>query len=497
MQFVNVFSKILTLLIITPIISKNNEYFTIYTYGISLISFLNYADLGFFRASQKYASEYVTKNDKISIYKSIGFGTFITMIIILILSFIFILISINPLLAISKITSEHQIIFARKLFFLMAISTPLVLIQRMILSLYEINLASYRYYFLNILSSLLILLICFIQIKLKSFSILSYFLSIQIINLFLIIYLFFDLKIWFKYDTKKIIKSIKFSKSEFLKTKKLALTSLFSMITWFLFYEIDLVILAKFIPINELSYYSLSLVILSFFRTFTGILFGTFNIRINNLLGAKDDKGYVNYSKIFLYTSAPIVLYITFSYLTFSNYFINLWVGHNYYKSSMISNYLIIGYSLSFISYISSSLLISKNRLKETFYISLAQPILFWLFVFATYKKYGVISVAIVKCLILLFSDVLYFKYIIDFIKISFTDIFYKLLKPFIILIFPLYFLINYFITHFHNDSNKISIIYLGSYVTIILIFIVLIHYKISKLDLRFIGINLFSKNDS
>ena len=48
-----------------------------------------------------------------------------------------------------------------------------------------------------------------------------------------------------------------------------------------------------------------------------------------------------------------------------SNKFIILWVGENYNESSNISIYLVIGYSLSFFSYITSSLLLSKNRVKE------------------------------------------------------------------------------------------------------------------------------------
>jgi O-antigen/teichoic acid export membrane protein len=492
-HFLSIVTKFGTLLIITPIISKEKDYFTIYSYGISILAFLNYADLGFFRSAQKFASESVAQNNKSAIYNSLGFGTFISIVIVIFISIVFFLFSINPYYAISTIKTESQLQFAKYLFLTISLSAPLIIFQRMILAYYEINLSAYRFYVYSIIFNLVLLGLCLILLNLNQFTLLIYFILLQIFNLMLLTLLLFDLRFFFNYDLKSILFSIKFSKIEYFKTKDIALTSLVSMVSWLIFYEIDIVVLTRMFKLNEVAYYSLSLIILGLFRTFAGILFGTFNIRINNLIGNKDEVGFLNYCKSFLFVTAPIMMYITLSYFVISDYFILNWVGVSYLESSAISKYLVLGYSLSFISYITSSILLSKLRVKESFYISISQPIIFWLLIFLFYKNYSIILVAIIKFLILLVSDFVYLKYLIELTQITFKEILSKLFYPFIIIGFITILLLLFFVNNPPNFSNKINLLILAIYSFFIISLAILTHYKLSKTSLKFLNNKYFT----
>jgi O-antigen/teichoic acid export membrane protein len=487
-QILSIITKIITLLLVTPHISSDRNYFAIYSYGITLISFINYADFGFFRASQKFASEYVGGNKINLIYKSIGFGTFVTLIFSFLFSFFFIIISIFPQFAISNISGLNQFQFARKYFILITLSIPITIIHRMLLTYYDINFKSYRFYIFSIISNILILSFSTFLIYYNHFTIIFYFTFLQIINAFLCLVLIFDLKKTFKYSVTKILKNIKFSRSEFLKSKNIATATLVSMLSWLVFYEIDLIFLAKIYSLEQISYYSLSLIILGLFRTFTGVIFSNFNVKINNLIGRNDNVGYLNFTSIYLYFTAPIILYITFAYTLLSNKFIILWVGENYNESSNISIYLVIGYSLSFFSYITSSLLLSKNRVKEIMFISILQPLIFWATVFLFYKNHGIYLVSILKCIVLLLTDIFYLYYFLKITNLKLKDIIYKIFLPFVIISPILFFIIKSIdFLPIYNYNSKLVIFIIFNITTALVLMTCFIHYKVSKVNLNFI----------
>lgn len=491
-QFISILSKIGTLLIVTPLISKEKDFFTIYSYGITLLAFLNYADLGFFRAAQKFASESVGLKSNENIYKSLGFGTFISLCIVIIISIIFFLFSINPTFAISNLETNKQIQFAKYFFLITSLATPLVVFQRMVLAYYEINLKAYRFHLFSVLLNFIILGSCFILIFFNHFSILYYFTLLQLFNLIFLIFIFLDLKFTFKYDLKSVLFNIKFSKNEFKNSKKIAFSSLVSMICWLIFYEIDILILSKMFSIDQIATYSLSLIVLGLFRTFAGVLFGSFSIRINNLVGMNDHLGFINYSKSFLFITAPIIIYLTLTYVTISDFFIINWVGLDYMKSSYISRFLVIGYSLSFISYITSSMLLAKQRVKESFFISICQPLFFWVLVFLLNKEQEIIIVSAIKCLILLITDIIYVKYLLELTEINYKEIFKKIFFPFLILSPFVILSLILFVNYVPNISRYFNLLNLALFSTIITSLVIFSHYWLAKINLNFINIKIF-----
>lgn len=491
-HFLSIISKIGTLLIITPLISKEKDFFSIYSYGISLLAFLNYADIGFFRAAQKFAAESVSLKDNDKIYKSLGFGTFISICIVILISIVFFIFSLNPSLAISNVETTRQLKFAKYFFLITSLATPLVVFQRMVLAYYEINLKAYRYHLFSVLINFIILGSCFVLISFHHFSILYYFILLQFFNLIFLIFIFLDLKFTFNYDLKSILFNIKFSKNEFENSKKIAFSSLASMICWLVFYEIDILLLSKIFSIEQIAVYSLSLIVLGLFRTFAGLLFGSFSIRINNLIGMNDHLGFINYSKSFLFITAPIIIYLTLTYVIISDFFIINWVGLDYMKSSNISRFLVIGYSLSFISYITSSMLLAKQRVKESFYISICQPLFFWVLVYLLNKEHEIIVVSAIKCLILLITDIIYVKYLLELTEINYKEIFKKIFFPFLILSPFVILSLSMFVNYVPNISRYFNLLNLAIFSTIITSLVIFSHYCLAKINLNFINIKIF-----
>ena len=492
LQFINAVAKVASLLVITPLLAKDTELFTIYLFGLSLMAVINYADLGFFRAAQKYAAEFNAVGDIHGVYRTIGFGTFVFMAAILLLITYFVVISINPEVALPNLRSHEQVLFARALFIVITLSIPLVIVLRMLLAFYDVNLSSYRYYFLNVASSFLILLIAFVLVVFDSFSILSYFISLQIVQVVLISFLLYGLKYWHGYSLKYVFKNIRFSRVEYNRTKRLASASIVTMIAWVVFYEIDLIILVIFVPLESLSDYSLSLVLLGFFRTISGILFGLFGIRLNHLQGSNDLIGFSNYSKIFLYTVGPIIFYLSFTFVALSDTIIPLWLGESYTGVSFLSSIMISGYGLSFVSYIASAILIARDRLSGMLIISVLQPFVYWILVYSLIDFHGILIVATLKFGILILTDAIFLFMISKELGISFAEIYTRLFRPILYLFIP-YILVlrviaNFVVMEIESNGSYVQLLTMGFFVIPILMLVLYLHVKLTKLNLSFIN---------
>jgi O-antigen/teichoic acid export membrane protein len=205
-----------------------------------------------------------------------------------------------------------------------------------------------------------------------------------------------------------------------------------------------------------------------------------------------DHLGFINYSKSFLFITAPIIIYLTLTYVTISDFFIINWVGLDYMKSSNISRFLVIGYSLSFISYITSSMLLAKQRVKESFYISICQTLFFWVLVYLLNKEHEIIVVSAIKCLILLITDIFYVKYLLELTEINYKEIFKKIFFPFLILSPFVILSLSMFINYVPNISRYFNLLNLTIFSTIITSLVIFSHYWLAKINLKFINIKIF-----
>ena len=145
----------LSMFIVLPYLTSNPCVYGIYTVCISISIFLSYADLGFIAAGQKFAAEYYASGESVSEMKVIGFSSFILLIFLLLLSFIFLYLSFFPELLIKNFIDEKDRSIASSLLMLLALFTPLTLLQRLQQMIYGIRIEDYIIQHFTIVGSLL------------------------------------------------------------------------------------------------------------------------------------------------------------------------------------------------------------------------------------------------------------------------------------------------------------------------------------------------------
>ena len=99
---------------IIPRISNNPNIYALYSVVLSLMIFLQYADLGFLGAGQKYAAEAFAKKEEVRECKILGFVHYILFLAIILYTLILIYFYFNPELIFKHINNEERIIAKKK-----------------------------------------------------------------------------------------------------------------------------------------------------------------------------------------------------------------------------------------------------------------------------------------------------------------------------------------------------------------------------------------------
>ena len=81
-KILSIITGIVSMMVVIPRLTSDKEIYGIYIICISLTLFLQYADIGFLAAGQKYAAEYYGRKDKESEIKVLSFVHFILFICI-------------------------------------------------------------------------------------------------------------------------------------------------------------------------------------------------------------------------------------------------------------------------------------------------------------------------------------------------------------------------------------------------------------------------------
>ena len=460
-QGVSLVLNFLSMFIVIPYLTSDPTIYGIYTVCISVSIFLSYADLGFMGAGQKYAAEYFAKgkiNEEIDV---IGFTNFILMIFLLLFSVGFLAISFYPEFLIKNLTPGKQETIASYLFLILALFTPVTLLQRLLQMIFGIRLEDYIIQRTNIVASLIKILSVLWFFRNGLYNIVGYFLFVQILNLLAASYTLLLARLRYNYNLKILFKSIHFNKAIFLKTKNLAFSSLYLTITWILYYELDPVIIGKFFGPNKVAIYALGLTILSFFRSILGILFSPFNARFNHFVGLKDENGLKSFYLQIIAILAPIVVIPILTIALLSSPLIFSWVGANYLESVEITEFLVLCNIFAFIIYPTKTLLMAKERLIEIYFINTLIPLVFWIGIILTYHIIGLKSFAIFKFIAFTLSAVAYFYIMLKFIgrKIlkSLNEIFQSMLFPILFVIITS-FLIRDYLPHVKSKLNLLIV---------------------------------------
>lgn len=170
--------------IVIPYLTSEPTIYGIYTVCISMSIFLAYADLGFMGAGQKYAAEYFAKGKRKEEIKVIGFTHFILLVFLLLFSIIFLILSFHPEFLLKNLASGKQVVIASSLLLILALSSPITLLQRLLQMIFGIRLEDYIVQRTNIAGSLLKILSVLWFFRNGQYNIVGYFLFAQIVNFF-------------------------------------------------------------------------------------------------------------------------------------------------------------------------------------------------------------------------------------------------------------------------------------------------------------------------
>lgn len=429
-SFSNLFLRISINIIAIPILSDSPDILAIYSICISLGIFFGYSDFGFIAAGKKYAAEHVSSKNFNLQLSLLGNSFSISFLFSLILSVSLFVISFTPEIIISDLENNSQYSYiASILLKTLSISSIFQIFSNYISSLFEINLKKYYCDIVSFITAAVSLLIFFIIDKTNQDWILTYYISIKVLDFIFLIFLIFLINKKFKVSIIQLFKNFRIKKNLIKKGLKLSLTSIITSACAFIFYELDNLFLAQKSDLISISFYSIAALGPFVLKAVFSLIYSPFNSIFNYL---KNDKSlYRDYFKKSVIFFFPITFIGIITIILFSEELIFSYVGPNYVNSIWPFIYLCLAWSFSFIIYPTGIYLFSMEFNKRILLCGLIPPLVFWTLNFYHLEFQENISIEIF-CLNKMYSNLtilpLYLYYLVKdrFINLNLTV---KLLK--------------------------------------------------------------------
>jgi O-antigen/teichoic acid export membrane protein len=488
--------RFLSMFIVAPYITKEPTTYGIYAVCVSVTIFLNYADLGFLRASEKYAAEYYIQGNRSEEMKYIGFGTFVLLIFTLVCTLIFLFLGFHPQILIKGLDSVQKISTASHLLLILSAFTPVIVLQRMVAMVFQIRLDSHKFQRISLCGSAITIASVFYFFEAGKYQIVQYYFFSQIVVFSSTILSLWFLKSEYKYNIKQLFRSIRFDSAVYKKVNGLAYSGLYLMFVWILFYEIDQILIAKFLGAEKVAVYAIAFTFAVLFRSIYGIFFSPFTVRMNHLIGNGDIDGLKRICLQLFLLSAPIVVIPTVAFTLVAKPFIMSWVGVNYVDSVTLARFFALIYTLSFISYTMSMVLIAKVRLNEMYIIGTIEPVIYWIGILVTFSEWGLLSFGLFKLIAILVAEIYYFWLLGDFLEIPLGDLVRKTFYP---LLYPLGFLIpalSIANNYLPCEKSKLNLLIVVSTTGVCIVMSMLVQYYSSS-DIRLAVQNVINHSKS
>jgi O-antigen/teichoic acid export membrane protein len=474
--------SILSYTIVIPSLSSNKGLFGIYTVVLSLLIFIQFADLGFLGAGQKYASECFARGEKKEEIKILSFVHFILFIVVFLYSFFLLIFYFKPHLIFKNINEIDKSI-AQSLIFILIIFSPVIVLQRFSSAIFAIRIEDYIGQFVDLIGSIAKIISTFYFFKNGSYNIVGYLFFFQIINLLSVLINIFIIK--FRYDFQFLMaaKYFRFNSEVFNLTKKMALASILVTFSWILYYELDPLYVSLLYDSNIVAVFAIGLTMLTFSRSIMNAFFSPFQIKFNHLRGINDEK---NLSKLFLKLiewSFPLSVYPTIVIIFLMEPLIISWLGFKYTESIIISRVLIFSLSFSFLSIPISYLANAREKFKLIYINSISLPFFYIIFNFIFKDMSNHLGLPVSKILTLFVNIFINFFFIKQLVSESIFTLLFNILKQSLIPLIVLFLLIFLFKPFWNVYNEKdlytfFKIVFLGF---IICFFPFLIYYFSNK----------------
>lgn len=398
----------LSLFVVMPHLSSNQEVYGIYAICSSLTVFFSYADIGFVTSGQKFAAEAYIKKEKETELDILGFTSLILLVFLAAISAAVLFLSTNPSILISDISGD-SVGIATSLLVILACSSPIFCFQRICQMIFAVRLSDYYFQMIQIMGNILKISSVFYFFRDDRYDIVGYYLMFQLISMLVLIVAYIFAKVRFDVSFWNVLRHIKFKKGVYDMLSGLAYATLFGSICWILYYELDNMVIAKLLGASAVAIYAAAFSILTYIRSFLNILYSPFMARFNYFTAEKDISGLNEFLKSVVDFFFPITIIPIVVMMVVSGPFVASWVGPEYALSADVLSVLLVGIVLTFIS-TPSGIYITSLQKNKVLYVSNALIVLiYWGGVFLTYKALGVLSFAIMKSAGLLFSAIYVF----------------------------------------------------------------------------------------
>jgi O-antigen/teichoic acid export membrane protein len=418
-QIISIILGFVSLFVVVPFLSSNQSIYGVYSICISISIFLSYADLGFLGAAQKYATESYSRGDKDLEVSLLGFAHFILLSTVLLISAIFLYLSTNPEQLITGLTATEEVLIAKWLLIIQAISAPVIVLQRMAQMIFCIRLEEYNVQKLVIAGNIIKIASVFYFFTGGRYNIVGYYFFLQFVSLLVALASLWLAKKKYNYPLALLLSNFRFSKKIFAHTRSLAFSSLFVTAAWVAYYELDSVSIGKLIGAQGVALYAIGLTLLGFIRSMLGVLYSPFSTRFNYFVGQGQ---VVEFSKFYLHVvkiTFPLVVFPMMALAVMSRALIISWVGNGYSESADVAVWLILCNVLSFVSYPAGMMVVANEKITQMYWQSALMVIIFWGGIVYTIENLGIESFARFKFLSFIINGVIYIFISSRFLNIS------------------------------------------------------------------------------
>ena len=485
-----------SLFVIIPYLATDKTLYGIYSVCTSLTIFFSYADLGFLSSGIKYAAEYYITGDYKNEVKVIGFTAFFMTVVFIVINLIILFLAIKPQIIIPELTiNSEQYFIARKLILLLAVSCPLVICQRVLQIIYMVRVEEYKFQQFSIFGSILRIISVFFFFGEGTYNIVGYYAFYQLVNLIVIIGAFYGIK-QYGYKIKDFILAFKFDKIVFNQEKALSLSSFVFMLSMILYNELDQIVISNIYGVSIVSIYAIAFSIMTYMRTYCGLVYSPFISRFNHFTGLGDYIGLVNFTKKIIIVFAPILIIPLLNVALYSNAFVVSWVGEEYVSSSILISWMVLSYVANFITTPLTSYMTAMEKNWKIVIGAILLPLVYWMGIFIISKYIGHKSFAVMKFLGPALLVYYYWKVIMNDIKksniefLKFKDVFMSV-APYVIISVVLSYFIKPVLSYSHNIQSLIFNMLIIGLVIVFLLAFALIFNK----DLRNIIVNNWKFN--
>ena len=437
----------LSLFIVVPFLSENKVLYGIYSVCISLSIFFNYADFGFITACQKYTGEFYAQNDIKEEIRTVGFTSFVLILFVLIIGVCLLPIALFPHILIYDIKSEDEIV-ATILIISLILSAPFIGAKRICNVIYSCRIEQYKYQMYTLVGHLIKLMSVLVFFTGDRYMLVEYFIFIQVVDVLITVLLIIYIFRHYDYNFRLLLSSFRFDKRIWLLVRDLVGASIFTTISWILYYEMDLIVLAKITTPENLALYSVAFTFLTLVRNYFSVIYSSFSPRFNHYVGLNDSSGLRIFYIKNIVVLLPIVLFPLLLFLIAGYPLIISWVGEGYEETVVIAKILVAGNILAILSYPSTQYIIATNRIKDLILSSALMPFVFYGGIVCTFSFLGILSFALFKSLAQILSAIYRSAICFKKMEINFGRILNKVTRDYFLpstcLIILSFFIIDY-----------------------------------------------------